>query len=246
MVLEHLQTMLAEASARTEDGRGYPAFIEREFRRYLECGQLGRGFVRLKCKTCGYERLLAFSCKGRLCPSCQARRMHDVALHLAEQVVPAVPLRQWVLTVPRALRLPLARDSQLRRQVLSILVRSIFALQRRQARADGFSQVMPGAVSFLHEAGSALNLNPHTHCLTPDGLFAFWPEQPAIFVELLAPTQRQVEVLLATIVRRVWRTLERFTKVRNRDLDAEIEGWVHHEQRPVGPGRLLKQSRACR
>jgi hypothetical protein len=25
------------------------------------------------------------------------------------------------------------------------------------------SEVMPGAVTFLHEAGSALNLNPHSH-----------------------------------------------------------------------------------
>jgi hypothetical protein len=110
--------------------------------------------------------------------------MHDVALHLAEHVVPAIPLRQWVLTVPRALRFPITRDSQIRRQVVSILVRSIFALQRRQARQGGFAQVLPGAISFLHEAGSALNVNPHTHCLTPDGVFAFEPEQPALFVEL--------------------------------------------------------------
>jgi hypothetical protein len=38
LVREHLQTMLAEAALGTEDGRGYPRFVEREFRRYLECG----------------------------------------------------------------------------------------------------------------------------------------------------------------------------------------------------------------
>ena len=102
IVREHLQTMLAEASLRSDSG--YPHFVEREFRRYIDCAWLGRGFARVRCKACGYERLLAFSCKGRLCPSCQARRMHDVALHLGEHVIPVVPLRQWVMTVSRALQ----------------------------------------------------------------------------------------------------------------------------------------------
>ena len=38
IVSEHLQSMLAEAALRSEDGRGYPRFVQREFRRYLECG----------------------------------------------------------------------------------------------------------------------------------------------------------------------------------------------------------------
>jgi hypothetical protein len=163
--------MLAQARQRTEHGFGYPRFVEREFRRYLECGQLGRGFARVRCRRCGFERLLAFSCKGRLCPSCQARRMHDVAFHLVDQVLPAVPYRQWVLTMPRPLRYRMVRDPELRRAVTNILVRSIFVLQRRQAKADGFHQVMPGAVTFQHEAGSALNINPHCHSLVPDGVF---------------------------------------------------------------------------
>ena len=223
IVREQLQTMLAEAALRTEDGRGYPRFVEREFRRYIDCGCLGRGFARVSCRACGHERLLSFSCKGKICPACQARRMHDVALHLGEQVIPAVPLRKWVMTVPRQLRYRLARDRQLRRQATSIVVRSIFALQRRQARAEGFAQVMPGAVTLQHEAGSALNVNPHTHSLIPDGVFSFEPEQPATFVELPIPNQRQFERLLATIVRRVIRAMDREAEPGGNDLEAELE-----------------------
>ena len=40
VVREHLETFLEEA--RERDGEGYPAFIEREFRRYLDCGVLAR------------------------------------------------------------------------------------------------------------------------------------------------------------------------------------------------------------
>jgi hypothetical protein len=222
VVREHLETMLTEAALRSEDGRGYPRFIERELRRFLECGSLGRGFARVRCKACGYERLLAFSCKGRLCPSCQARRMHDQALHLVLRVIPAVPLRQFVLGVPRALRFPLARDAELRRATVGILVRTVFIWQRRLARADGYAHVMPGAVSFLHEAGSALNLNPHPHSIIPDGVFVCEPDEPAFFLELPPPSLLELEALLATIIRRIQRALER-SPIQHRDPDAELE-----------------------
>jgi hypothetical protein len=46
--------MLAEARERTEHGFGYPRFIEKAFRSYLDCGALPRGFVRLKCWNLSY------------------------------------------------------------------------------------------------------------------------------------------------------------------------------------------------
>ena len=90
-VQNHLETMLAEARTRSACGFGYPRHVERAFRRYLGCGQLAHGFVRLRCRDCGHERLLPFSCKSRLCPSCHARRMHDTAFHLERNVLPRVP-----------------------------------------------------------------------------------------------------------------------------------------------------------
>ena len=70
VVREHLETFLAEARAHSESGAGYPAFVEHELRRFLDCGQLSRGFSRLRCPQCGAERLVAFSCKSRSCPLC--------------------------------------------------------------------------------------------------------------------------------------------------------------------------------
>jgi hypothetical protein len=43
IVHQHLETMLAEAAARTDHGFGYPRFIERNFRNFIDCGQLQRG-----------------------------------------------------------------------------------------------------------------------------------------------------------------------------------------------------------
>jgi hypothetical protein len=36
--------------------------------------------------------------------------MADTAVHLVDHVLPRAPYRQWVFTVPKALRLRLARD----------------------------------------------------------------------------------------------------------------------------------------
>ncbi len=80
VVRGHLQTLLDEGTRRNDEGRGYPAFVGREFVRYLDCGQLARGFARLRCPTCGFERLVAFSCKGRICPSCWAPRAGDTRI----------------------------------------------------------------------------------------------------------------------------------------------------------------------
>ena len=60
---------------------------------------------------CTFERLVPFSCKGRgFCPSCGGRRMTERAAHLVDEVLPPVPVRQWVLTLPYRLRYLLAWD----------------------------------------------------------------------------------------------------------------------------------------
>ncbi len=119
-----------------------PAFVERELTRYLECGILAYGFVRVRCSACRYDRVVAFSCKGRgFCPSCGGRRMADTAAFLVDHILPAVPVRQWVLSLPIALRYKLAYDSKLTAEVLQLFVRSVFASLRRRARPKyGFAR----------------------------------------------------------------------------------------------------------
>src|SRR5580765_1571334 len=104
VVREHFETFRAEIAART-DGGGLPRFVEREFREFLTCGVLARGFARVRCEGCAFERLVPLSCKRRgFCPSCGGHRMAAQAAHLVDRVLPHVPVRQWVLTLPHRLR----------------------------------------------------------------------------------------------------------------------------------------------
>jgi hypothetical protein len=100
VVADHLETFLVSLDA-DPNTRGLPAYVEREFYDYVQCGVLAHGFLRLGCDTCQHEILLAFSCKRRgFCPSCAGGRMAQTAAHLVEQVIPWVPTRQWVVSVP--------------------------------------------------------------------------------------------------------------------------------------------------
>ena len=89
-----------------EPGLWPSAACKAEFDAFLECGILAHGFLRLGCSDCGHDKLVAFSCKRRgFCPSCGARRMAQTAAHLVGHVIPHVPVRQWVLSLPIPLRL---------------------------------------------------------------------------------------------------------------------------------------------
>jgi hypothetical protein len=69
-VRDHLESLRAAVAA-AGDGQALPQFVEREFREFLGCGVLERGFVRVRCGDWAFERLVPFSCKGRgFCPSC--------------------------------------------------------------------------------------------------------------------------------------------------------------------------------
>ncbi len=194
-------------------GQGAPVarFVEREIRAYLECGVLAHGFLRVHCDGCGHDRLVAFSCKRRgFCPSCGGRRMADTAASLVDHVLPKVPVRQWVLTLPYPLRYRCAWDARLTSEVLRAFLRALFADQRRRARRlHGIQRGYNGSVTFIQRFGSALNLTPHFHSLVLDGVYPGPSHDLGSFIPRPPPETGDVERVLAGTARRILRILER-------------------------------------
>ena len=152
----HLETFLE--GLRTSD-RQLPRHVEQELRAYLECGILAHGFLRLRCEDCGQSRVVAFSCKKRgFCPSCMGRRMADTAARLVEEVLPRVPVRQFVLSFPFELRYRLAWDGDLLSAMLAVFLRVVQGHYQRQTKAVGHAGGRCGAVTFVQRFGSSLNL----------------------------------------------------------------------------------------
>ncbi len=88
--------------------------------------------------------------------------MADTAAHLVDRVLPEVPVRQWVLSLPFTLRYRLPDDSRPVSDVLRVFVRAVFAATRRRTREHRSSgPARCGAVT----------LNVHLHTLALDGVY---------------------------------------------------------------------------
>jgi hypothetical protein len=163
VVAAHMETLLEQA--REHSNYGYPRHVEKALAAVIDCGVLSAGFCRVKCESCNYERLVAFSCKSRgICPSCEGRRTADTAAHLVDRVLPRhCAYRQWVITFPINVRLLLAKDEKLLAAVCSIFVRRVFAHYRKAARHIGVHNGQPAGVVATQLFGGALNCNPHLH-----------------------------------------------------------------------------------
>ena len=219
IVAGHLETWLA---ARDLALQPIPGHVEEEFRAYLRCGILFFGFARARCTACGSGFLIGFSCKGRgICPSCNGRRMAQTAAHLVDRVIPPVPVRQWVISMPKRLRCFLADRPEAVTALTTIFLGEIERLLREAVGLSGDENTTPaaqprlGAVSFLHRFGSALNRHVHLHACVTDGVFASGPDGVAFLAARpISPAD------LTTLTERVRRRLVRWFRWR-RLIDAE-------------------------
>jgi len=244
VVRGHLETMLDQSREGSASGAGYPVFVEKEFRRYLDCGVLAKGFARLRCPQCGFERLVAFSCKGRVCPSCWARRTADTAAHLVDRVLPQAPYRQWVLTFPWELRFHLAMDGKLLSELRTAFLRMVFAWQRRRGRELGLRGGEAGAITFTQRFGGILNLNPHFHSILPDGLFVPGPDGTVGFEPLPAPTDAEIRRLAERLAARLGTIAQRHLAERQDQRPEEEDATLHAsaaEALRVPVGRVARE-----
>ena len=98
--------------------------------------------------------------------------MTQTAAHLADHVIPPVPVRQWVISVRKRLRCFLADRPEavaaLTKIFLDEIERTLITASGVTAAADTPSAFRPrlGGISFLHRFGSATNRHVHLHALS--------------------------------------------------------------------------------
>ena len=204
IVSECLEGWLADRSAREHPVAGS---IEEEFRGYLTCGLLCFGFARALCTRCPQRFVVAFSCKRRgVCPSCNGRHMAQTAAHLVDHVVPPVPVRQWVISLPKRLRGVLGDRPKAVAAVTRIFLAEIEKLLCSNHATPPSPRPRVGAVSFLHRFGSGLNRHAHLHAAVTDGVFLpgpHGPDGPPAFLPARPLTQGDLAALTERVRRRV-------------------------------------------
>ena len=58
---EYLESFLQNTqSNHSEASSGLPRFVERELRKFMDCGFISRGFARVRCMECGKDELVIY------------------------------------------------------------------------------------------------------------------------------------------------------------------------------------------
>ncbi len=95
----------------------------------LSRGILEQGFTRVHCLACGKDGLVVFSCSLLLqraedLPFLRIEANGDQAAHWLDHVLPDVPVRQWVLSLPHEIRYRIALDQKLQSEVRGVFMRA--------------------------------------------------------------------------------------------------------------------------
>jgi hypothetical protein len=138
--------------------------ISRVTSRFLTCGDYWQGVARIRCVNpeCRHEYFRPFSGKGfYLCPSCSQKRTLLFAEYLDEQLLLVLPHRQFVFTLPKALRVFLRHDQRL----FAKLARLIFNLIAEFYCTAAGKPITTAAVIAYQPFGDSLRFNPHFHVM---------------------------------------------------------------------------------
>jgi hypothetical protein len=139
-------------------------------RKYLECGDLHRGFARLACGRRRYQTILAYSCKCRFfCSSCHQKRVLLFAEWLDTHILEQVSHTQYVFTIPKLLR-PIF---EYHRRELGLLCKSAWqALREMFQEVASDLSALPGVVITVQSYGDRINLHPHIHAVASRGVWS--------------------------------------------------------------------------
>jgi hypothetical protein len=113
--------------------------------------------------------------------------MAQMAAHLVEQVMPWVPTRQWVVSVPIPLRDWMASSKALTATVHTIIRRAISQYDVNEAvkRGRDRKKIQAGSVTCVQRVGGAINLPLPYHMLFVEGVSVDRPARGAVSLERL-------------------------------------------------------------
>lgn len=114
--------------------------------------------------------------------------MVETAAHLADHIFPRLPVRQWVLSVPKRLGYHLEHDPAIETLALRIFLSGVEQASCRNCPAAGPGSRI-GALAFIHRFGALLNPHAHFHGIVIEGVFEADTSGAATLHESRAPEQ---------------------------------------------------------
>jgi hypothetical protein len=138
--------------------------------------------------------------------------MADTAAFCVDYLFPQVPARQYVLSLPYALRFKMAYSADATSVALGAFISAINSDLRRRARRRKLrGRLQTGSLTVVQRFGSSLNLNVHFHVIAMDGVYAERPDGTMLFHPLPAPRDEDIARLARAVCRKVTRYLGQLT-----------------------------------
>ncbi len=183
--------------------------------KFLKCGDLREGFARVRCPDCGKEFFVAFSCRQRCCCPDQKRALL-LGMRLAEEVFAPVSHRQWVLTMPKRLRIFFRYDRRLLGKLCRLAYETIKDALRQ---ACGAREGEPGYVGAIQTFGDLMGWHSPVHAIVSEGLF----RRDGFFIRI---TRVDMERCTESWRERVFDLLLREEKI-DEEVVRSMRGWPH-------------------
>jgi len=158
------------------------------------------------------------------------------AAHLVDCILPAVPIRQFVLSFPFELSLLAATKPEVLRALARIHAEELARHYKSAAKKNGeVGKLHAGAVTFVQRFGSSLKLHVHLHTCALDGVYVGGDDGDAAprFMPAAPPSRAELYVLTERVALRVMTWLRQASQPhRGRDaLRRHLERTVGHDAR---------------
>jgi hypothetical protein len=141
------------------------------------------------------------------------------AAHLVDCILPAVPIRQFVLSFPFELSLLAATKPEVLRALARIHAEELARHYKQAAKKSGeVGKLHAGAVTFVQRFGSSLNLHVHLHTCALDGVYVEGEDGDAPrFVPAAPPSRAELYVLTERVALRVMTWLRKHGHAKDDD-----------------------------
>ena len=207
--------------------------IQQIGQRFCTCGDYLQGVARIRCTNpeCGHDYFRPFSCKGfYLCPSCSRKRTILFAEHLTNEVLLKPPHRQFVFTMPKALRPFFRHDRRLFADVSRLIYRILAEFYQE---ASG-RPLLTGTVITHQTFGDQLRFNPHFHAIVLEGGF---DEEGTFFYIPFSGLQSMMELFRRRVIKLL---VQR--ELLNEDFARNLLSWKHSGFSIDNSVRILDES----
>ena len=124
--------------------------------------------------------------------------MANTGAAIVDRVLPDVPVRQYVLSLPFELRKLAAFKADVLTALGRIVVEAIFASYTARAKRNGLEDTQCGAANFVQRFGSSINLHVHFHVVVLDGVLTRDPEAGVVFHPAAPPICRRASRVTTT------------------------------------------------